>query len=116
MRAIRKIVVAFLAALALVAPALATAKGPAWRRADTPNFVIYSQGSEAQLRQFANDLERFDALLREFMSVPATTQKPYPLTIYALPNSSSVARLFSKKENSIAGFYDRFSVWQHRSQ
>lgn len=105
MRAIRKIVVAFLAALALVAPALATAKGPAWRRADTPNFVIYSQGSEAQLRQFANDLERFDALLREFMSVPATTQKPYPLTIYALPNSSSVARLFSKKENSIAGFY-----------
>ncbi|WP_324739684.1 hypothetical protein U8326_08365 [Tsuneonella sp. CC-YZS046] len=105
MRAIRKNVTAFLAALALAAPAPATAKGPAWRRADTSNFVIYSQGSEVQLRQFANDLERFDALLREFLSVPATEQKPYRLTIYALPNSNSVAKLFSRKRSDVAGFY-----------
>ncbi len=105
MRAIRKIVVAFLAALVLVAPAFAMAKGPTWRRADTPNFIIYSEGSEAQLREFANDLERFDALLREFMSVPATEQKPYRLTIYALPNSNSVAKLFSRKRSDVAGFY-----------
>ena len=105
MRAIPKTVTAFLAALVLVAPALATAKGPAWRRADTPNFIIYSEGSEAQLREFANNLERFDTLLREFMSVPAVTQKPYPLTIYVLQNSNSVGKLYSRKTNYVAGFY-----------
>jgi hypothetical protein len=35
-----------------------------WRRAVTPHFIIYSEGSAGSLYQFAQRLERFDALLR----------------------------------------------------
>lgn len=48
--------------------ALATLAGaPAWadwRRAETPNFIIYSQGSERELRDFAQKLETYDFVLR----------------------------------------------------
>jgi len=40
------------------APALAE-----WRRAESPHFVVYSDGSERSLREYALKLERFDALL-----------------------------------------------------
>lgn len=69
-------------ALALLAPAVAMANSQAWRRADTLNFIIYSTGSEKQLRDFAEEVERFDALLHRFMDVEAQPT-PYRLTIYA---------------------------------
>jgi len=51
------------AALGLLAltPVAAQAK---WLKAETPHFVLYSDGSEGNLRALAGDLEEFDALLR----------------------------------------------------
>jgi hypothetical protein len=45
--------------LACAGPALAD-----WRRAETPNFIIYSDGSEGQLRDYAVQLETYDFVLR----------------------------------------------------
>ena len=52
-----------LLALTLIAltPASALAE---WRRAESPHFVVYSDGSERSLRDYTTKLERFDALMR----------------------------------------------------
>ncbi len=51
-----------LIAVALIAltPSAALAQ---WRRADSQNFIVYSDGSERSLRDYTARLERFDALL-----------------------------------------------------
>lgn len=52
-----------LLALALLAltPAAALAD---WRRAESPHFIVYSDGTEQTLRDYTAKLERFDSLLR----------------------------------------------------
>lgn len=47
-------------ALIALTPASALAD---WRRAESPHFVVYSDGSERSLRDYTMKLERFDALL-----------------------------------------------------
>ncbi|HKX77053.1 MAG TPA: hypothetical protein VJM34_00835 [Novosphingobium sp.] len=84
--------------LSLIAPA--HAKG--WLRADTPHFVIYSEGSDAETREFALDVERFDALLRQMFEVP-DHEEPNRLTIYMLKSAGTVAKLYGQKY--VAGFY-----------
>ena len=48
-------------ALSALSPAAAFAD---WRRAESPHFIVYSDGSEQTLRDYTAKLERFDALLR----------------------------------------------------
>ena len=51
--------------LGLVLGALAAAPARAeWRRAESPNFIVYSEVSEARLRERVTLLENFDRLLR----------------------------------------------------
>lgn len=50
---------ACLLSLAWAAPASAE-----WRRAETRNFIIYSRGSEGELRDYARKLETYDFVLR----------------------------------------------------
>lgn len=42
-----------------------------WLRAETPSFVVYSQGSEESLRKQAEQLQAYDALLRTVTGVKA---------------------------------------------
>lgn len=52
--------------LLLVLSLSALTPGPAlaqWRRAESPHFIVYSDGSERSLRDYTAKLERFDALL-----------------------------------------------------
>jgi len=76
-----------------------------WLRADTNNFIIYSEGSERDLRDFAEKLERFDATLRYRFKVEGG-KDPNPLTIYLVDRATDAGRLASGKGgSSIAGFY-----------
>ena len=93
-------VCALLAILALGAPAQAAD----WKRADTRHFTIYSDGSTSQLEDFAEDLERFDSLLRMAFGV-AEPEHPNRLTIYLLSGADDVARLYGSLGSGIAGFY-----------
>lgn len=93
--------ITILAALA----ALATPAQAKWLRADTDNFIIYSESSERSLRSFAENLQRFDATLRLRLKVPAG-KEPNRLTIYLVPRAADAGRLASGKSgSSIAGFY-----------
>lgn len=71
-----------LALLFLAFPAVAHAE---WREASSRHFVIYSEQSEADLRKMAEQLERFDALLRLQLRRPDPDRSPSTrLTIYVL--------------------------------
>jgi hypothetical protein len=88
--------------------AMAAAASPAeakWLRADSNNFIIYSEGSERDLRDFAEKLERFDATLRYRFKIPGG-KDPNPLTIYLVDRATDAGRLAAGKGGSnIAGFY-----------
>lgn len=87
-----------LALMALQAPANAQT----WHRADTANFILYSDGSLTKLEEFATELEMFDALFRQNFNL-STEPPPNRLTIYLLKDSEAVGELAGSK--STAGFY-----------
>ena len=59
--------------LSLLIFSLAGAAQAEWRRAESPNFVVYSQGSESALRRYVRDLEIYDFILRLRMGLPTAT-------------------------------------------
>lgn len=88
--------------------ALVVAAVPAeakWLRADTANFIIFSEGSEQSLRSFAEKVERLDATLRGRFNARREPEENR-LTIYLLPRAEDAGRMQSGKGNSnTAGFY-----------
>lgn len=91
---------AAIAALMTAGPAEAS-----WLRADTDNFIIYSESNSDSLRRFAENLQRYDATLRLRLRVPGG-KEPNRLTVYLMPRAEDVGRLASGKDGSwIVGFY-----------
>ena len=89
----------------MIAALWATGAEAKWLRADTDTFIIYSEGSERDLRDFATNLQRFDATLRFRFKVPVG-KEPNRLRIYLLSRAEDAGRLMSgKRGSSIAGFY-----------
>lgn len=84
--------------VALVDPAYAE-----WRKSETRHFTIYSEGTEIALRNFAFKVERFDTVLRRKFGV-SDEDTPQKLTIFMLPNASSVAKA-SAAGKDVAGIY-----------
>jgi tetratricopeptide (TPR) repeat protein len=89
-----------LAALAL-APGTAQA---AWKEASTNNFLVYSEGSEAQLKEFATKLEKFNFVLRTYHKVTAPPS-PIKLKVYLLPSTAAVGKMAGN--DRAAGYYVR---------
>ena len=77
-----------------------------WTEARSKHFVIYSEQNPKQLRQFAEDLERFDQAVRFLRSMgdPELTDSGR-LTIYVLPSQAAVASLAGSPGSGIAGMY-----------
>lgn len=94
--------VRLLLALAAMWIGIAPALAEPWLKATTDDFVIYSEGDPADLRQYAQDLERFDALLRQRFGI-APDEGANPLTVYLLDKPKSVSRLLDRDHT--AGFY-----------
>ena len=92
---------AVLGAAIVLAPATAEAK---WLKAETKNFVIFSAGTDKELRRFAVNLERFHATAQRVYRVEAR-DNPNRLTVYFLDSQESVSRLAGNKRGSLAGFY-----------
>ena len=88
--------------LALSAPSAALAD---WRRAETAHFVVYSNGSERGLRDYATRLERFDALLRALnsgMEPPTGVRK---LPVYLVDNARELRTVQPGLPAGVGGFY-----------
>lgn len=91
-----------LAALLLLAwPAAARAE---WREASTRHFVIYSEGSEAELRATAEELERFDRTLRFKLRRADPDRSPATrLTVYMLRHQDQLQGFLGSE--GVAGRY-----------
>jgi Flp pilus assembly protein TadD len=88
--------------IALVSLAAAPARAE-WRRAQSPNFVLYGNMSESALRERILLLEDFDRLLR---TLTAGEEEPAPnrLHIYIVSGIAAL-RVVRPVSDGIAGFY-----------
>ncbi|MGX7894856.1 hypothetical protein [Tsuneonella sp. HG222] len=92
---------AFVLAILVNLPAQASAE---WLRADSKHFILYSEGSEGELRRFADDAEKFDALLRGWFKAGAH-EDASRLPIFILEDTDAVSRLRGVSDGSLGGFY-----------
>ena len=78
----------------------------AWREARSTHFVIYSEDKPEALKEFAEELERYDAGMRLLRGIPAATDSPgNKLTIFAVSGVSAIQKL-AGGNGMIAGFYN----------
>lgn len=82
--------------------------GPAraeWWEARTDNFVVYSESSGADAREFAETLERFDMSLRSLQNVKLSVAPSdvHRVTIYRFGDINDIGRLAGSP--GVAGFY-----------
>lgn len=76
-----------------------------WRQAVSRHFIVYSEGSEQEIRQAASDLERYDRLLRLMMDAP--DDDPVKVKIYLMQNMGQVQRTMGPGggRSGVAGYY-----------
>jgi hypothetical protein len=75
-----------------------------WIRADTPHFILYSDGNQADLRDDARKLERFDQIMRAVTGI-GDDEGQVRLTVYFVRSIDSVRALHKGKVKNVAGFY-----------
>lgn len=96
---VRWIASILLTLLAALSPAQAE-----WRRAESPHFIVYSEESEARLRQRILLLEDYDRLLRTLTTVSgeAATTK---LSVYIVSGTEDLQVIRPGLRRDVAGFY-----------
>jgi hypothetical protein len=82
----------------LTAPARA-----AWKEATSDNFIVYSDGREAELVSFTQRVEKFDQVLR-IMSGLKQPPTPVKVRIY-LVSGDNVVRELDPRHRPLAGLY-----------
>ena len=80
-------------------PAVAHAE---WKEATTTNFIVYSEGGDARLREFATKLEKFNFVLRTYHGVKAPPS-PIKLKVYLFPTIAAVGKMAGGE--GVAGYY-----------
>ena len=91
-----------------VAAGLAAFAGPAhadWKRAESPNFIVYYQGSEGALRRYVRNLEVYDFVLRRRMGLPINQPAARKLPIYLVGNRGGLAEINPGTDQAVAGTY-----------
>lgn len=83
---------------------IAVPASAAWYEASTDHFVIYADDSEKDIRQFAENLERYHSAME--LLTGTKVEKPSPsnrVTIFAVGSERDIERLVGS--DRIAGFY-----------
>lgn len=93
-------------AVALAATALPSMALADWMKAESANFIIYSDGSERELRAMVTELERFDGLLKVYLQRDADAQTYRKLPIYVVQDRD-IATILGKGTSGIGGIYIR---------
>jgi Flp pilus assembly protein TadD len=77
-----------------------------WREAGSKHFLVYSEGSEQSLRDFATKLEKFDKAMRLRLGFPDEDLGPgNRVTVFLVDDMGAVQRLARARGSGIAGFY-----------
>jgi len=80
-----------------------------WLRAESPKFIVYSDGDDMRLREQVQQLEMFDAVLRAAHQLDPRGVPPRKLTIYLVKDHASLARMWPGEPEHIAGLYNASS-------
>ena len=96
---------ALFAALLLAVSAGAAPARADWLKAESPNFIIYSDGGERPLREYAMKLEVYDRFLRMRFGVPLDRPVARKLPIYLVRRQGDLAKVAPGIGSTIAGFY-----------
>ena len=94
---IRKLLVAFCLLFSTAAQA-------EWREATSANFIVYTEGSEQDARDFAAKLEKFNYVLRTYHNVREVEAAPR-FRVFLLENIDAVQRMAEAPNSGIAGYY-----------
>jgi hypothetical protein len=87
--------------LLLLVPAAAHAE---WRSAESPHFIVYSGGTEEQLKAAVVKLERFHRVLRTLSGVKKA-EVPFKPRIFMMSDVYQVQRTLGGR-SSVLGYYD----------
>lgn len=90
------------AALAFTAPAAHAAD---WVRAESPNFILYSDVSTPSAKRYLETLEVFDAVLRARHGMKADKPARRKLPIYLLRRDEDLKRISPGIRSTVAGYY-----------
>jgi len=91
-----------LAALACF-PSVASAE---WHEASSPNFLVYADQSDKQVREFTDMLERYRSAMRFLYKLPDEATSPSNrLTVFVVRDAGQVRKLLGEGSKNIAGFY-----------
>ncbi|MBU1325936.1 MAG: hypothetical protein KJ676_11895 [Alphaproteobacteria bacterium] len=99
-----RLIAALIGALAVTLVAGAAA-AQTWLRAESPNFIIYSDGGERELREYVTKLERFDQILRFRFNVPMERPTLRRLPIYLVDDRAGLRVVWPDMPETVAGFY-----------
>ncbi len=93
---------------AALAGALTSAAGPAraeWLVAESPRFIVYSEGGERTLRTYVQKLESYDRALRLQLNLNLDAAPGRKLPIYLLSDSADLEMVRPGINRSVQGFY-----------
>ncbi len=91
---------------ALLGLALTTAPAHAqWLRAESPRFVVYSNGSEDNLHQYVEQLETFESLLRALHGMNMREAPPRRMEMYLVRDLQDLRRVNPNTRETTGGFY-----------
>jgi tetratricopeptide (TPR) repeat protein len=92
-----------LSCLALLAPTPGLAAE--WRRAETPRFIVYSDGNERSLRDSALQLELYENALRNIHGLDPNGASPQRIAIYLVQGFRDLKAVEPGLRDEVAGFY-----------
>lgn len=94
---------ALMLAMALGWPGTARAE---WREASSPNFLVYADQSEGDIREFTDMLERYRSAMRYIYKLPEEQTSPANrLTVFVVRDDREVRNLLGQGSRFIQGFY-----------
>jgi len=75
-----------------------------WRRAESPNFVVFSEGPENRLRERVKELEDFHWLLKRMTEAAGRPDSPNKLHVYVVDGKQEL-KAVRDVGRDVAGFY-----------
>lgn len=97
---VRGVLLGLAAVFLLAAPAQA-----AWIRVETDRFVVYGQGGEKSVRDFATKLTTYDWVLRNFHPSTLDRKSPTKVQVVLLADQSDLKRVRPFLQRYTLGFY-----------
>ena len=99
-RSLMYFAVAVVMALSGGSPALAE-----WHRAESPKFIVYSNGRESALREYVQKLETYDYILRVRLGLPVDELPDRKFPIYLVNGRRDLLKVNPASNRNSAGTY-----------